>query len=95
MKQKTKTIASALTELLADLGMESNIKRYEVIDRWPEIAGQQVAAVSKAVRIENQILFVKVANSTWRNELLYLKEAILERISRDIGTGIVKEIRFI
>ncbi len=95
MRQNTKSLGSALAELLSDLGLESNIKRHEVIARWPEIAGQQVAAVSKAVRIEDQTLFVQVASATWRNELFYLKETILQQISRDVGTGIVQEIRFI
>ena len=95
LKRQTATLGNALSELLNDLGIQANIKRYEVIARWPEFTGEQIAAVSRALRIEGQVLVVKVANSVWRNELLYLKETILHQISRDVGTGIVKDIRFI
>ena len=85
VKHKTQTIGNALNDLLSNLGMQANIKRYEVIERWPEITGEQVAAVTKALRIENHVLFVQVASPTWRTELLYMKETILNQISREIG----------
>jgi predicted nucleic acid-binding Zn ribbon protein len=95
MTRSSKSLGNALAELLSGLGIESNVKRHEVIALWPDIAGDRIAAISTAIRVEGQILVVKVDNCTWRNELLYVKQSLLEKISGAVGNNIVKDIRFI
>lgn len=55
--------------------------------------GKRIAEISQAVKIENNILFVKVLHSSWRNELLYQKKAIIDRLNKTIGKRVVEDIR--
>lgn len=35
-----------------------------ILDEWPKIVGPQIAAMARAERFENSVLYVKVKNST-------------------------------
>jgi predicted nucleic acid-binding Zn ribbon protein len=89
------TLAHSLQDLLKNLGITKTIQNYDVITRWPEFVGERVAEVSQAVKVERQVLYVKVQTSVWRNELAFMKGKIIAKIDREIGSGVIKDIRFI
>lgn len=89
-----KTLSQALGELIKDLGIEGEIRHNQAIQLWPEVVGKRIANISHAERIDRNILFVKVNNDSWRNELIFLKKEIIERLNKRIGKNTVKDIRF-
>ena len=93
-KRGPKPLSKSLSILLKSLGIENKIKQNEIIVRWPEIVGEKLSKVTTADKIENGILFVRVANSAWRNELIYMKTEIINRIYSSLNTDIIRDIRF-
>lgn len=93
-KNEPKPLSKSLSILLKSLGIENKIKQNEIIVRWPEIVGEKLSKVTTADKVENGILFVRVTNSVWRNELIYMKTEIINRISSRLNTDIIKDIRF-
>lgn len=87
------TLGQALKKLLQDLEIESQVYQYQAINFWPHIVGEKIARVTKAEKVERQILFVKVNNDSWRNELFYLKKEIIDKLNAKIGRTIIKDIR--
>ena len=95
MKQThPKLIGSAIASALQQLGMGSRIKQYEVLDAWPRIVGDQIAKVATAERIESGKLFVHVTRAAWRNELVFLKKALVVKINKEMNQEVVKDIVF-
>ena len=90
-----KSIHKVIDNLLKNLGIETRIKESMAVAIWPDIVGNRVAAISKAERVVDGILFVKVESSTWRAELLLHREKILKKINKKLGKPVVAEIRFI
>ena len=90
-----KSIQKVIDNLLKNLGIETRIKESMAVVIWPDIVGQRVAEISKAERVIDGILFVKVESSTWRTELLLHKEKILKKLNQKLGKPIIAEIRFI
>lgn len=90
-----KTLAHSLQDLLKNLGITKTIQNYDVITRWPEFVGERVAEISEAVKVERHVLYVRVQTSMWRNELVFMKGKILAKIDREIGSDVIKDIRFI
>ncbi len=88
------TLKDALNELISNLGIENKINESQAINLWPIMVGKNIAEVSQAERVENKILFVHVTNSVWRNELLFHKEKIIERLNKKIGKRIINDIKF-
>jgi hypothetical protein len=51
--------------------------------------------IAVAVRLEKSILFLRVENSVWRNELRIRQKYIIERMNNRFGEQIIKSIKFI
>jgi predicted nucleic acid-binding Zn ribbon protein len=87
-------IGKGIASVLRELGLGTKIKSYEVLDAWPRIVGTQIASVSTAERIESGKLFIHVTRSAWRNELVFLKSALIMKINKDMEQEVVKDIIF-
>lgn len=88
-----KSLGQALKQLIIDLKIEDKVLYHQAISLWPEIVGKRIAQVSHAERIEKSILFVKVTNDSWRNDLIYLKRDIIEKFNKRLGKRIIEDIR--
>ena len=75
--------------------MRPFVKENMAIVLWPEIVGERISLESKAQKVIDGVLFVKVESSTWRTELLLHKEKIIKKINKRIGKPVIAEIRFI
>ena len=88
-----KTLGQALKELIKDLGIEGEVIHHQAVQLWPEVVGKKIATISQAEKIDGKILFIKVNNDSWRNELVFLKRDIIERLNKRIGKKVVEDLR--
>ncbi len=63
-------------------------------DAWTASVGPTIAAQTSLDRLKNDVLFVKVANSVWMQQLQFMKQDILEQLNGALGGVIVKNIFF-
>lgn len=87
-------IGESIKLLIRDLGFEKKVNEIRVIEEWDKIVGSNIAKIARVERVEGSILYVKVSSMTWRTELLFQKQAILQKIEMVIGKDIIKDIRF-
>ena len=48
---KPAKLSGPINKVISSLGQRNNFLGWQVVERWPRIAGEQIAAVSKAVRV--------------------------------------------
>jgi len=92
--RQPKPMNSVIADTVRHLGLGPKLKQYEMFERWPSIVGKQIAKTAQPVRIEKGKLFVKVTQSAWRNELIFLKREIIEKINKAMDQEIIKDIIF-
>ncbi|MCX6150429.1 MAG: DUF721 domain-containing protein [Ignavibacteriales bacterium] len=51
--------------------------------------------IASAVKLEKEILFLRVENSVWRSELKFHQKIIVERINDHYGEIVVKSVKFL
>ena len=88
-------VAAVLPEVLEKHGVRDQVRRMEVLERWPEIVGEPLAALTRARGVEDATLFVEVRNSAWLMELNMMKGAFLERVTARIGDAPLERIVFV
>ena len=93
-KQAAKLIGSGISSVLSSLGIGRKIKQYELLEAWPEIVGKQIADVTTAERMTEGKLFIHVEQAVWRNELIFLKKDLIEKINRTMHQESVQDIIF-
>jgi len=74
------SVGSVLKSLVHRYGMESKLLEYHLRRRWPEIAGEQIAAHTSPDGIRFRKLYLIVENSVWLHQLTFLKPTLLESI---------------
>jgi predicted nucleic acid-binding Zn ribbon protein len=87
-------IKSSLEQTLQSLGLSRKLEQYTVVELWPAIVGERIAKVTIAERINDGKLFIHVTRATWRNELIFLKKEIIDKINATVSHEIVKDIIF-
>lgn len=88
-------LKAALEKALKMANIDKAIKQYSAIDIWEETVGTAISRNTEATDVRHGVLIVRVSNSTWRQELMFKKEDILEKLNNKIGKNLIKDIRFI
>jgi predicted nucleic acid-binding Zn ribbon protein len=90
-----KTVGAALQELIRELGISKPIQRHAAMAVWPEVVGETISLVTRPDRVAGDRLIVKVDNHAWRNELVYQKSEILNKLNRTLKETVISDIVFI
>jgi hypothetical protein len=90
-ERTTRTAGSLMDGCLSYMGF--NPTNYAVFDIWDrEIHGMIKGC--KAVAIQGSKIFVEVPSVVHRQELMYQKDHLIERINQVFGKKVITEIRF-
>jgi hypothetical protein len=55
----------------------------------------ELKMIAQAVKVDKQILFLRVENSVWKSELNFKKNLIADKINKHFNQQIIKSIRFL
>jgi predicted nucleic acid-binding Zn ribbon protein len=87
-------IGDLVRKTLQAIGIADRVDKQIAITCWAEIVGEKLAEKSTAIRVEKDVLKVKVISAPWRNELVFFKQDILKKIAEKIGEGKINDIYF-
>ncbi|MEO6330693.1 MAG: DUF721 domain-containing protein [Ginsengibacter sp.] len=86
------TIGDALKEFLKKSKLKGGIQALQIEDAWGKIMGKTIARYTDKLEIVNQTLFISSAVAPLKNELLYQKEKIIERVNEELGEDVIKQV---
>ena len=88
-------LKTAIKAFLKESGLDKGVKQNTALLIWDEVVGENIAENTSAEKVEHGTLTVKVDNSSWRQELVFKKKEIIDKLNSRIGKKTIKEIRFI
>ena len=98
MHTKTSVKAKSIKNLLSDYLKGSDFKEInETINlskSWNKIVGKTISKKTKIASIKNGKIVIKTINPIWRNELIFQKEDLLNRLKKEEPEINIKEIEF-
>lgn len=86
------TIGEALKEFLKKSKLKGGIQALQIEAAWEKIMGKTIAKYTDKLEIVNQTLFISSAIAPLKNELLYQKEKIIERVNEELGENVIKQV---
>lgn len=86
-------ISPVIDTVIGNLGLKKRYSGWQIVNLWPQIVGEKIADSAKAVRFEDGILFVKVKDAAWRQELSMQADSLLDAIRKTPYGRFVKQIR--
>lgn len=88
-------LGQVLESVADSVGFKQRYDAYQVISRWPELVGEQIANRSRAVKFDDGTLFVVVEDAAWRQNLSMEIESILKQIRSHPFGRVVTQLRLI
>ncbi len=92
---KPQPIGDVLNGVLEEAGVLRQFERLGVLDAWPELVGETVAAVTRARSVEDATLIVEVRSSAWLMELDMMKGDFVKRVNEHVPETPMERIVFV
>ncbi|PVD53659.1 DUF721 domain-containing protein [Terrimonas sp.] len=86
------SIGQALKIFLQKSRLKGSIQAFQITDVWEQIMGKTIARYTEKIEIINNTLFISTTIAPLKNELLYQKDRIIQRVNEALGENIVKEV---
>ena len=86
------SIGEALKEFLKKSRLKRGVQALQVEDAWEKIMGKTIARYTDKIEIINSTLFISSTVAPLKNELLYQKEKIIERVNEALGEKVITEV---
>ena len=93
-KKKPQQLNKILDTVLSKHGYINNYYESELIKKWPSLVGKKIAEFAECTNVRDNIVYVRVASSSWRQEISFLKEKILLKIKKETKFSSIKDINF-
>ena len=88
-------LKTAIKIFLRKSGLEMGVIQNTALLLWDEVVGENIAENTNPEKVEHGTLLVTVENSSWRQELVFKKKEIIDKLNNKIGKKTIKDIRFI
>lgn len=86
------SLQDAIKQFLQKSRLKTGIQAVRIEEVWEELMGKTIAKYTDKIQIINSTLFITTSVAPLKNELLYQKEAIIERVNEALGEKLVKEV---
>ncbi|HMK05058.1 MAG TPA: DUF721 domain-containing protein [Ferruginibacter sp.] len=86
------SLQDAIRQFLQKSKLKTGIQALRIEDIWEELMGKTIAKYTDKIQIINNTLFITTTVAPLKNELLYQKEKIIERVNEALGEKLVKEV---
>ena len=86
------SIGEALNEFLKKSKLKTGVQALQVEEAWEKIMGKTISRYTNKIEIINSTLFITTNVAPLKNELIFQKEKIIERVNEALGERVIKEV---
>ena len=86
------SLADALKQFLNQSRLKGSIQALQIEDIWENIMGKTIAKYTDKIQIHGQTLFINTNMAPLKQELLYQKEKIMQRVNDALGEKVIKDV---
>jgi hypothetical protein len=91
-KSQTRKIGDVIKDCLNELQIARKLKEVNVVSQWETLMGRTVSSRTDQIYIKNRILYVHVRSSVLKNELIMMRQEILNKLNENAGEQLVDQI---
>lgn len=86
------SLGQAIQSFLNKSRIKGSIQSFQIEEMWEEIMGKTIARYTQSIRIFGDKLVIKTDVAPLRNELVYQKEKIRNRVNEALGENKIQEV---
>jgi len=81
-----------LQQFLKNSRLRSGMQAMQLEDAWESIMGKTVARYTDKIEIVQQTLFITTSVAPLKNELVFQRDKIKERVNEALGEPVIREV---
>ncbi len=89
------SLKEALDELIENYKLGTKIKELNIINIWDKTVGSLIARHTKKIFLKRTKLFVKIDSPLLKNELIYSRQKLTDRLNKEAKEDVIDEIIFL
>lgn len=94
LSKTPKKFSNIVDEVYSIYGMKGVKEEHSALKVWQDVVGETIAKMTEVEKFVRGILYVRVHNPSWRNELSFRKKNIIGKLNEAVGKAMVKDIVF-
>ncbi|WP_293312100.1 DUF721 domain-containing protein [Pedobacter sp. UBA5917] len=89
------TVKDAISKLLDVYRLRRKFDETSILSVWPEIMGTAIANRTKQIYIYDKKLFLRIESSVIKNELIMVRQGIIQKLNEHAGSEVITEMIFL
>ena len=86
------SIKNAIQQYLDKSRIKGDIQAMQIEDAWEEIMGKTIARYTDKLQIIGESLIITTHVAPLKQELIYQKDKIIQRVNEALGQRVVREV---
>ena len=86
------SIGDALKNMISKSNLRSGVRAVQIEEVWENLMGKTIAKYTDKIKIVNQILFISTNVGPLKNELMYQKIQIIQRVNEAFGEKVISHV---
>jgi predicted nucleic acid-binding Zn ribbon protein len=86
------SLGDALKRFLKQSKLRPSIQALQIEDVWEQLMGKTIARYTEKIQIHGSTLYISTTVAPLRQELVYQRDKIIERVNEALGESVIKEV---
>jgi len=86
------TIKDAVSKMLDVYRLRRKFDETSILALWPEIMGTAIANRTTQIYIRDKKLFIRIESSVIKNELVMVRQGIIQKLNEHAGSEVITEM---
>lgn len=86
------SLGDALKYFLEKSRLKGSIQALQIEDIWEQLMGKTIAKYTEKIQIIGTSLYITTSMAPLKQELLYQKEQIKQRVNEALGEHVIKDV---
>ncbi|MDY0907783.1 DUF721 domain-containing protein [Pedobacter sp. CFBP9032] len=89
------TMKDAISKMLDVYRLRRKFDETSILSIWPEIMGTAIANRTTQIYIKDKKLFIRIESSVIKNELVMVRQGIIQKLNEHAGSVVINEMVFL
>lgn len=86
------SLGDALKKFLDKSRFKNDIQSLQIEAHWATVMGEAISKLTSKIELRNGTLFIYTAVAPLKNELVFQKDLIIQRINESVGENLVRDV---
>ena len=86
------SMAEAIQQFLQQRKLQGKVHALRITEVWVQLMGKTIAQYTNEIKIVGHILYISTTIAPLKEELMYQRTLIIQRVNEALGENVIEEV---